>query len=190
MIQKRFVTVFTAALALCGCGVLDTDGAGQRSDMPTPPVSTPAGPPKDADADGVPDAGDRCGGTLAGRPVDADGCDLLDGVAEGVTFRSGSDTLTAEAESVLVDIALALREHPTFNVVIAAHTDNRGPAESNLELSRRRALAVARYLAGEGVEPSRLKPQAYGESRPLVSNASAAGRASNRRVEFSIVEQE
>ena len=57
-------------------------------------------------------------------------------------------------------------------------------AAGNLELSKQRALAVARYLLGRGVEASRLQPEAYGESRPMVSNATAEGRAMNRRIEL------
>ena len=73
-------------------------------------------------------------------------------------------------------------------VSVEAHTDNQGAAAGNLELSKNRALSVARYLVSKGVSGARLKPQAFGESRPRVSNATAAGRAQNRRVEFNIVE--
>jgi outer membrane protein OmpA-like peptidoglycan-associated protein len=72
--------------------------------------------------------------------------------------------------------------------VIRAYTDNVGSATSNLQLSRRRAIAVARYLIEAGISGSRLKPQAFGESNPRATNLTSLGRAANRRVEFSILQ--
>lgn len=143
---------------------------------------------RDADEDGVADADDRCDDTPPGRPVDAGGCELLGGAVEGLAFEVGSDTLTSEARGVLDDIAATLRDYPLLTIAIEAHTDNRGSAVSNLDLSRRRALAVARYLADAGVEPLRLRPRAFGESRPRASNATAEGRAENRRVELLVID--
>ena len=144
--------------------------------------------PVDRDRDGVADAVDDCPDTLFGRPVDGDGCALLDGAVEGVAFRSGSDELAAEAGAVLDGVADTLREYPALAVSVDAHTDNTGGAESNLQLSRRRAVAVARYLVSRGIEPDRLRPRAFGESRPRASNATEAGREANRRVEFRVLE--
>ena len=144
--------------------------------------------PSDVDRDGVPDAVDDCPDTLAGRPVDAAGCALFEGAVEGVTFLSASDELTPEAEGVLEGVAGALADYPAVTVAVEAHTDNTGDAEANLQLSRRRAVAVARFLVSRGIEADRLKPRAFGESRPRQSNATAEGRAANRRVEFGVVE--
>ena len=171
-----------------------TDSPADESDRaratpaPVPVPETPPATALDGDDDGIADVDDRCPETVAGHPVDESGCDLFGGPVEGLGFESGSDALTAEAESVLDGIAAALREYPDVVVSIGAHTDNRGSAETNLELARRRALAVARYLAAEGVESGRLEPKAFGESRPIASNASADGRARNRRVEIAVVE--
>ena len=153
-----------------------------------PSIASPTGAALDGDGDGVADAVDRCTDTRAGRPVDADGCDVLGGVVEGVGFESGSDTLTDGSRTVLSGVAETLRQFPVIDIAIEAHTDNQGAADGNLELSRRRALAVARHLANEGVEPARLRPRAFGESRPVASNATPEGRAANRRVEIAIVE--
>ena len=141
----------------------------------------------DGDGDGVPGADDRCGDTSTGRPVDASGCDLFDGPVDGVEFESGSDTLTANARRVLDGIAATLAEYSATRIAIEAHTDNRGTAENNLQLSRRRAIAVASYLVTRDVAGDRLMPRAFGESRPRVPNASAEGRASNRRVELRLL---
>ena len=62
-----------------------------------------------------------------------------------------------------------------------------GSATSNLQLSKRRAISVARFLVDEGISGSRLRPQAYGESKPRISNATKQGRAANRRVEFTVL---
>ena len=141
----------------------------------------------DTDGDGVTDAIDQCRDTAEGYPVDSTGCDAFGGVVEGVSFNSSSDTLTADAQSVLDGVAETLGQYPDVVVSIEAHTDNQGGAAGNLELSKQRALSVARYLVSKGVSGAQLKPQAFGESRPRVSNATAAGRAQNRRVEINIV---
>ena len=71
---------------------------------------------------------------------------------------------------------------------IAGFTDNTGPAEYNQRLSEQRAASVRRFLVEEGdIAPERLQVAGYGERRPLTSNDTEAGRATNRRVEFSIV---
>ena len=144
--------------------------------------------PADGDFDGVFDDADQCPSTPAGRPVDSKGCELFNGALEGVNFETGSDRLTAEARAVLEDAAITLQGKPDIRVVIEAHTDNQGSAVSNLELSKRRALAVARFLVDRGIAPNRLQPQAYGESKPRTSNATAEGRKMNRRVEFKVLD--
>lgn len=161
--------------------------------LPAPEDATPADDRSveaqaDADGDGIPDAADRCPGSAVGEPVKADGCSYFDGVVEGVNFEPGSDTLTAGAALVLDDIVNTLRAYPYIRIVIEAHTDNVGKAADNLQLSKRRAIAVARYLVNAGISGSRLKPKAYGESRPRMSNLTAEGRAANRRVEITLLQ--
>lgn len=151
-------------------------------------VAPPAKLDTDADNDGVPNTADQCPGTAANAPVKTDGCAIFGGVVEGINFRPASDQLTAEALDVLAGVAQTLRDYPDVRVIIEAHTDNEGSAAGNLQLSKRRAIAVARYLVDAGISGSRLKPQAYGESRPRTSNLTAQGRAANRRVEFAILQ--
>ena len=70
-----------------------------------------------------------------------------------------------------------------------SHTDNRGKAASNMELSRQRAVTVVRYLSDVGgISLSRMEAVGYGESRPLQSNRTEQGRAANRRVEIEIIQ--
>ncbi len=148
----------------------------------------PASAPLDGDSDGVFDTVDQCLDTGPGIPVDDTGCDVFGGVIAGVNFESGSAQLTAGAQGVLDNVASVLGDYPDISVRIDAHTDNSGDARSNLELSRQRAISVARYLVTRNVAATRLKPRAFGESQPMTSNATREGRAQNRRVEFSIVE--
>ena len=142
----------------------------------------------DLDKDGVPNTTDQCPNSKADSPVKADGCEVFDGVIEGINFKVGSETLTNTAARILSDVATTLHNYPDVRVAIEAHTDNLGEATHNLQLSKRRAIAVASYLVQQGISGSRLKPQAYGESKPRSTNQSVSGRASNRRVEFSILQ--
>ena len=152
--------------------------------IPAPEPIADVGP-LDSDNDGVEDTLDNCPATPIGTPVNSAGCALFEGVIEGVNFESGSARLTAEAVGILDGVASTLLEFPEVRVTIEAHTDNRGSASSNLELSKSRAISVAKFLVERGVAGSRLQPQAYGESRPRASNADPQGRLDNRRVEFN-----
>ncbi len=141
----------------------------------------------DADADGVTDSVDECLNTEPGLPVNLEGCEVFNGAIEGINFLPNSADLTESAATILSEVAQTLRDSGDVAITIEAHTDSSGNAADNLQLSRRRALAVARFLVDEGIAGSRLKPQAFGESRPRQPNATAAGRVANRRVEFNIV---
>jgi len=165
------------------------DDAGSAVTTPVPTTPRSVQPESlDADDDGIVDETDECPDTRSGALVDRAGCAALDGVLEGVLFEPGSDTLMVDAQRELDVVLQVLTDNPAVVAVIAAHTDNQGTARSNLELSGRRALRVARYLADRGIEPQRLKPKAYGESRPLAVNSTAAGRKLNRRVEVTVAE--
>ncbi len=103
-----------------------------------------------------------------------------------ITFVPGTDQLTKEAKKVLDDIAKTLKEYPGFILEVAAFTDSVGDDEYNLELSQKRAESVVRYLISRGISPNRLLAKGFGEANPVASNESAAGRISNRRIEFRI----
>ena len=158
----------------------------------TTPVPIPepfvAEPVVDSDDDGIADNNDACLDTEPGTPVDNTGCDVFTGVVEGVTFLPSSAELTDSAIDILSNVAQTLIAYPQIRVAIKAHTDNSGDAEDNLQLSKRRALAVARYFVESGITGSRLRPQAFGESEPRSTNQTAEGRAFNRRVEIEIIE--
>ncbi len=98
-------------------------------------------------------------------------------------FDPGSAKLNPSARRKLTALASAYRDSPQRLLVIG-HTDATGPEQANLKLSERRARTVARLLAGQGIPTGRIFYQGAGESRPIASNDTPAGRARNRRVEI------
>lgn len=106
--------------------------------------------------------------------------------SQGVTFAPNSTTLTAHARAVLDRIAQILGKSPNSKVAIAGYTDNQGSASHNLALSQNRAKATLSYLAAHGVAASRMTAAGHGAADPVATNATAAGRAHNRRIEFTV----
>ena len=181
----------------------DADGDGVADNLDRCP-GTPAGAAvdangcplaPDADRDGVPDTRDRCANTPAGRMVDANGCPYAELPAAGqalvlrnVTFISGSPRLTPRSRATLDGIATAVQAlvhaTPSARFEIGGYTDNRGSAAANRRLSQARAQSVMTYLVSKGVPASAMSAMGYGPDHPAASNATAAGRAQNRRVEI------
>lgn len=105
---------------------------------------------------------------------------------QGVYFNTNSAELTA-ASTVKLDEAVAtLKRRGDISVEVAAHTDSRGKDSYNLALSDRRAQSVMQYLIAHGIAADRLTAKGYGETQPVADNASAEGRAQNRRVELRV----
>ena len=139
--------------------------------------------------DGVCDGVDQCPKTPAGSTVDAYGCPAAKPIEEkfilrGVNFESGSAAITPDSYSVLDQVVKSLKAYPEVRVEIAGHTDNVGKDDYNLVLSQKRAESVKQYLVNAGLSADRLVAKGYGESTPIASNATPAGRADNRRIEF------
>lgn len=103
-------------------------------------------------------------------------------------FDVGKATLKPGGRRAIGNVARIMRNEPERNIVIEGFTDDRGREELNRRLSERRAQAVRAALAGAGVEPGRIVARGLGESYPVASNASPAGRQLNRRVEILIGE--
>ncbi len=103
-------------------------------------------------------------------------------------FDSGRATLKPGGRRALENVARIMRNEPERNIAIEGFTDDRGSAETNRRLSERRARAVRRALVAAGVAPGRIAARGLGESYPVASNASPAGRQLNRRVEILIGE--
>jgi OOP family OmpA-OmpF porin len=178
--------------------IVDSDGDGVPDERDACP-NTVAGAKVDArgceldsDGDGVFDRLDRCPGTRTGARVDATGCELAEPkkpevlVLKGVTFATNSATLSSGSSAVLDDAAAALARRGDVKVEVAGHTDNRGSAQRNRQLSQQRAETVMRYLVSRGVNPANLTARGYGPERPVADNRTEQGRAANRRVELLI----
>lgn len=114
------------------------------------------------------------------------GCSGLNGTLPDVTFLRGSANLTEGATRALDDIANTLSDCSDREIVVSAHTDNAGSAIDNNRLSKMRARTVAVYLSQRGIDKNRMRAVAFGESRPIASNASSEGRKRNRRVELEV----
>jgi outer membrane protein OmpA-like peptidoglycan-associated protein len=148
-------------------------------------------PDLDNDLDGILDTVDKCPNepeTFNGYQ-DEDGCPDERPIEEkfilrGVNFESGSSSLTPDSYSVLDQVVKSLKAYPEVRVEIAGYTDGVGKDDFNLALSQRRADAVKQYVVNAGVSPDRLISRGYGKSNPVASNATASGRAENRRIEF------
>jgi len=104
-----------------------------------------------------------------------------------VTFDTDSHNLRSSFYSVLDSVGIVLAKYADTNLRVSGHTDSTGNREHNQTLSERRARSVADYLAGRQVASSRMYVQGLGFDQPLADNGTAAGRASNRRVELYIL---
>ncbi len=103
----------------------------------------------------------------------------------GIYFNFASDELRPESEPVLREIAAALLAHPDWKLTVNGHTDNIGNDAANLDLSRRRAVAVRKALVERfQIDASKLLTDGFGASQPKEANDTAGGRALNRRVEL------
>ena len=116
-----------------------------------------------------------------------------------VLFDTGSAEVKPEAEKSIVELAKILSEASTdgFEVVVAGHTDNvrivkpqtKAKYPNNWYLSVDRAISVMQVITDNGVSDEKIAVMGYGQYRPVASNATAAGRAKNRRVEIYIIPQ-
>lgn len=103
-----------------------------------------------------------------------------------VLFASGKYELLPIAKSKLDDVAKALKEQGFKAILVEGHTDSRGTAKKNEELSFQRADAVRAYLVSQGIPSDKIKATGIGPSRPIATNDTAEGRANNRRVELIV----
>jgi outer membrane protein OmpA-like peptidoglycan-associated protein len=109
-------------------------------------------------------------------------------ILEGVTFASGSSTLSPESEKMLLQVLNTLNAYPEMRVEIRGYTDNVGSASNNQALSQRRANAVRYWILNKGVSADRVVAKGYGENNPIADNKTKEGRRLNRRIEFSRID--
>ncbi len=183
-----------------GCPVKDSDGDGVMDpDDACPTIPGPrinrGCPIQDRDKDGVADDLDRCPDEAGS--AENGGCpytliSITDDriqVKQKVFFQTAKAAIKKESFELLNEVAQAILDHPKFRIGIEGHTDSVGKPKVNRKLSQDRANAVRMYLIGQGVAPERLQAVGMGDDVPLDDNATEAGRAVNRRVEFHILEK-
>lgn len=122
----------------------------------------------------------------SGVGIERDGDRLILDIPAQLTFDINRSDIRPSLYPALNDIARVLRDYPKTMVVVAGHTDDTGPYQFNMNLSRARAEAVQSYLVAQGVQPIRIETIGYGPDRPAFPNNSETNRARNRRVEVFI----
>ncbi|MCA9595789.1 MAG: OmpA family protein [Myxococcales bacterium] len=182
-----------------GDGIIDVDD--HCPDVPGVLSADPDknGCPSDRDGDGIVDTEDACPDESGKRTEDpkTNGCPESVRVVgeqivilQQVNFQTGKDRIESSSDALLGQVAQVMKEHPEIaRVAVDGHTDSVGTARANLALSRRRAIAVMRWLVAHGVDERRLEARGFGPRRPIADNKTAEGRAKNRRVEFQILKR-
>ncbi len=180
---------------LAGCPDADADGIADAKDG-CPQVAGPAAnngcPWPDTDGDSVLDKDDQCvdvPGTVANN-----GCPeateevvkKLNDYAKTILFDSGKSSFKEQAYSALTAMNAIFKEYPTAKFDLGGHTDSAGGAKSNQLLSERRVNAVRDWFIANGIAADRLTATGYGETTPIDTNRTRAGRANNRRVEVKL----
>jgi outer membrane protein OmpA-like peptidoglycan-associated protein len=186
-------------------GILDTDDKCPMEPEDADGFEDADGcPDPDNDKDHVLDVNDAC----PTEPEDYDGFEDADGcpeegsglvkvtcekieITDSVYFDTGSDHIQERSFTLLNQVGAVLQSATQIKRLrVEGHTDDRGKDAYNLELSKRRAASVMRYLLEQGVADNRLTSEGYGETRPIADNKTGAGRSQNRRVEFVVLESE
>ncbi|MBI5554708.1 MAG: OmpA family protein [Elusimicrobia bacterium] len=114
---------------------------------------------------------------------------LVMNITSAVLFDFNKSKLKEEALQVMPDVVKLLNMYPDNKILIEGHTDSIGSESYNLKLSTRRATSVYNYFVEQGVEPERMEKIGYGETQPIASNRTNAGRALNRRVEIILLKE-
>lgn len=200
------------ALAICA-DTTDNDGDGQI-DYPNDPGCAAAddgdetdpavcSDGKDNDGDGLidfpsdkgcsaaddGDETDPCKTPGVGEKISLKGCGTGDVIVlRGVNFDFDKSSLTANARTLLDDVAAELTAYPDIKVELSGHTDAKGTDDYNQALSDRRAKAVLKYLKAQGIAADRMTALGYGQSKPVADNETDEGRELNRRVELKVLE--
>lgn len=176
-----------------GCPDSDRDGIADAQDKcPTQAGSLANEGCPDTDGDGVHDGIDKCPSKPG--PATNSGCPVITTevkkrlafAATAIQFDFGKATIKKQSFKLLDEIVAILNEYSDYYMTIEGHTDNIGSDETNLKLSTDRAASVRTYFIGKGIKEDRLTSAGFGESKPVASNKTSAGRAKNRRVDMDL----
>ncbi|KGL58981.1 OmpA family protein [Polaribacter sp. Hel1_85] len=180
-----------------GCPDTDGDGVVDKDDKCASvagPAANAGCPWPDTDGDGVLDKDDKCpsvAGVASERGCPApvitkEATEAIAFTAKSILFNSGRSSFKPGVTKQLNAIVEVMNKYPKATFAIGGHTDSSGPASTNLSLSGKRANTVKNYLVKKGVDASRLEAKGYGETLPVDSNKTRAGKANNRRVEIKV----
>lgn len=122
-----------------------------------------------------------------GVSVTREGDNIILNMPSNITFATDQSDIKPAFYPTLNSVAIVLKEFNQTLVDINGHTDSDGADDYNMELSQKRAESVEQYLASQDLNPERFEVKGYGETQPIATNASAGGKAQNRRVEIEIV---
>ncbi len=146
----------------------------------------------DTDGDGIEDPKDKCPNTAGlatnqGCPeIKAADKKILEAAIYGVVFDPSKSTFKQESYAILNNVVDVMKRYPEYGMNIAGHTDSDGNDVSNQKLSEARAKACYDYFVSKSIDGKRMSHTGYGETKPVGSNTTAAGKAKNRRVEFEL----
>lgn len=207
--MKKVITVVAAALFLgaCHCAKCTTQTAGRYTNKPAcqcnkpghkckpgckcpkchkpapaPVAAKPAPAPAPAPAPKV--ESDSAIAAVANVKQTAQATVLS--FKEPINFKYNSDAMDAKSNETVDKVAAALKKYPNAKVRVAGYTDSLGNAAYNMDLSERRAHAVAERLVKEGVPAANVSYIGYGAANPIATNKTAEGRYQNRRVELEV----
>jgi len=156
-------------------------------------------PEADRDHDGFKDTVDKCPDEPETKNdyLDDDGCpdtkpqnvkitkEKIE-ISQTIYFEVNKAIIKPVSYGILNEVAQVLKDYPNFTIRVEGHTDSDGADDYNMALSQSRAESVRAYLISQGIDGKRLTSEGYGETRPIDTNRTAAGKAKNRRVEFVI----
>lgn len=177
-----------------GCP-MDNDKDGIPNDLDRCPDT--AGPASlngcpDTDGDGVSDMEDRCPtvkGTMENKgcpEITKQDIERITYLGSKIFFENNSAKLKVGSLVQLDELVSLIKKYDASNLVIEGHADSNGSDAMNLELSQKRTESVKNYLMEKGIDGSRVNAIGYGETKPIATNATAIGRAKNRRVELKM----
>lgn len=146
----------------------------------------------DAGGAAQPAATSGSGGTIAARPMPANGATCVKGVQdllakEKISFEPGSANISDSSSGLMAAISTLLAQCPGTPIEVAGHTDSQGSESGNQTLSENRAKAVLVALSQAGVDVATIKAVGYGETKPIGDNETEDGREANRRIEFTLL---
>ncbi len=206
--MKKVMTVLAAALFLgaCHCAKCTTQTAGRYTNKPACQCNKPghkckpgckcpkchkpapapvAAKPAPAPAPAPKVENDAAIATVANVKQNAAGAAVLS-FKEPINFKYNSDAMDAKSNETVDKVAEALKKYPNAKVRVAGYTDSLGNANYNMDLSERRAHAVAERLVKDGVPAANVSYIGYGAANPIATNKTAEGRYQNRRVELEV----